>query len=150
MAFFVGLTILINGVIFSFGWDISSDKAALCRPYVEPSGELIAIVWIILISLLSIARWHLNQFNQSIIKTTKSWLSTLIILCITYPFYSIAINGIAGIFIGLIGNTVIIAIAIYNISLLTKISNLALSLTLPTLIWVLFATTIIMSELCLF
>lgn len=150
ITYFVGLTLFVNGLIFGLGWDVSSDEAAIYEPYIKPSGLFIGMVWILLILLLSIARWHLNKFENTLIFVARTWITALILMCISYPFYSIAVNGLFGIFGGLIGNVLIIAIAFHTINLLSKISILSLLLTAPILIWVPLATTIIISELGIF
>lgn len=144
---FVTAVIVMNGLVFGLGWDVTSDKAALQTPYIKPSGILVGTVWIVLIVLLSIARWHLNRYDKAVIGQSKKWVTMLILACILYPFYSIAINGLLGIYGGLLGNISIILLGTFIIKLTWVKARITALLILPVLIWVPFATTIIMSEL---
>ncbi len=148
---FVSCVLLMNGLIFSLGWDQSSDDAALRQPYVKPSGVLIAFVWIFLIALMSYARWMLNKLYVPEAGHAQKRITIIMIMCISYALYAIAVKGLLGIYSGLAGNVVILGTLIYTVVVNQKLGFSKVNrLLFPVIGWLVFATTIIMSELAWF
>ncbi len=148
---FLFLVMLMNFLIFSYGWDERSDAAALKQPYVDLPEFLIPSVWVLLISLLAYVRWSLNKYANLQAKFSRKLITIILFLCITYTFYAIAIKGILGIYSGLVGNLVILLLLIYDIIFNFKFEFRNLNWYLyPVVAWIVFATTLIMSELAWF
>lgn len=146
--FFVTLVMVMNGLIFSQGWDKSSSMAAVKKPYIQPSGFFVASVWVGLITLMSYARWLLNSFESTKASFAKKLITSIIILCISYALYAIAVSGILGIYSGLVGNIVILLILLYAVWFNYKAGFKKINwLLYPVVGWLIFATTIIVSEL---
>ena len=147
LALFISLVLAMNSFIFGLGWDKISDAGSLRKPYISPSGEVIGSVWVILIALMSIGRWTMNKYSKDRATRPRKAITILIVSCIFYPLYSIAIGGLTGLLGGLTGNIIIILNSIIVLWLVKPISKPAFYLNIPVLIWVIFATTIIISEL---
>jgi len=141
---FVLIQIIISCLVFGLGWDKGRNPAFIQKPYIVPSGALVGTVWIVLYILMSYARWFLNRFNTIETKNIKLIITLLLVWCSLYPFYTFAIDSAYG---GLVGN---IGIFILSLLIITKswksIKTVSL-LILPVLLWITFATTIILSEL---
>ena len=71
-------------------------------------------------------------------------ITLLLVWCSLYPFYTFAIDSAYG---GLVGNTGIFLISLFIIIKSWKNIKTVSFLILPVLLWITFATTIILSEL---
>ena len=144
IALFLLIQIINSFLVFGLGWDKGHNPAFVQKPYVEPSGALVGGVWLALYLLMSYSRWYLNRFTDQQIKKLKSAITILLIWCSLYPFYTFAIDSAYG---GLIGNSGIFSFSLFIIiSSWKKVRSIAY-LILPVLLWITFATTIILSEL---
>ena len=141
---FVLIQIIISCLVFGLGWDKGHNPAFIKKPYIIPSGALVASVWIILYILMSYSRWFLNRFNSIEAKKIKTTVTLLLVWCCLYPFYTFAIDSAYG---GLVGNAGIFLLSLFIISKSwNNIKTISL-LILPVLLWITFATSIILSEL---
>lgn len=93
---------------------------------------------------MSYSRWFLNRFNNTEAKNIKLMITLLLVWCSLYPFYTFAIDSAYG---GLVGNTGIFLISLFIIIKSWKNIKTVSFLILPVLLWITFATTIILSEL---
>jgi len=141
---FVFIQIIISCLVFGLGWDKGHNPAFIKKPYIVPSGAFVGSVWILLYILMSYARWFLNRFNSDEANKIKSIITLLLIWCSLYPFYTFAIDSAYG---GLVGNAGIFTLSFYIIIKSWKNIKTISILILPVLLWISFATTIILSEL---
>ena len=141
---FVLIQIIISCLVFGLGWDKGHNPAFIQKPYIVPSGALVGSVWIMLYILMSYARWFLNRFNTTETKNIKLIITLLLVWCSLYPFYTFAIDSAYG---GLVGNTGIFILSLLIITKSWKSIKIVSLLILPVLLWITFATTIILSEL---
>jgi tryptophan-rich sensory protein len=93
---------------------------------------------------MSYSRWFLNRFNDTKTKNIKLMITILLVWCSLYPFYTFAIDSAYG---GLVGNTGIFILSLLIITKSWKSIKIVSLLILPVLLWITFATTIILSEL---
>jgi tryptophan-rich sensory protein len=142
----VGATLVLNGLIFALGWDTST--GATRTPAFEPPGWLVGLVWTtILFPLMATARWQLNARLEAGASGARATVTVLLACCLIWPLYSLAIGSLIG---GLIGNLVTIAIAVYAIYRVLPISRNTALLIVPVVLWVMFATAIIVGEMGVF
>jgi len=141
---FVLIQLVISCLVFGFGWDKGHNPAFIKKPYIVPSGALVGSVWIVLYILMSYSRWFLNRYNDAPAKNIKLFITLLLVWCSLYPFYTFAIDSAYG---GLVGNTGIFLISLFIIIKSWKNIKTVSFLILPVLLWITFATTIILSEL---
>ena len=144
---FLLIQIIISFLVFGLGWDKGHNPAFVKKPYIIPSGAFVGSVWIILYLLMSYSRWYLNRFSENQLKNIKLTISILLIWCSLYPFYTFAIDSAYG---GIVGNAGIFSLSSFIIFSSWKKARLISYLILPVLLWIVFATTIILSELGFF
>jgi len=144
LVLFVLIQIIISYLVFGLGWDKGHNPAFIQKPYIVPSGALVGSVWIVLYILMSYARWFLNRFNDNETKNIKLIITILLVWCSLYPFYTFAIDSAYG---GLVGNTGIFLLSLLIITKSWKNIKTVSLLILPVILWISFATTIILSEL---
>ena len=142
VALAVGAALIMNAAIFLLGWDSTTDYAP--RPWFEPPGWVIGVVWLVLFSLMASARWTLNSYTIIGVVRARAMVTLLIVACLLWPFYSLAIGSLAG---GLIGNIVTIIIAVAAMVFAWLRSRDAALFILPVVLWLLFATLIILAEM---
>lgn len=142
IALWVGAVLLINGLVYGLGWD-TSDEPTLRPPAVDlPVG----LVWIGLFVGMAIARWLLNgpALTNPSADNARWWLSVLLLNCLIYPFYSLAVDSIYG---GLAGNGVVLLLVVYILRQTWPIDRRVAWLTGLVGGWVVFATYLIFTEL---
>jgi translocator protein len=141
----VSATIVLNGLIFALGWDTSTASASAKIPAFAPPGWVVGLVWTaILFPLMATARWQLNTYAEPSASSARATVTALLICCLIWPFYSLALGSLIG---GLIGNLITIGIALYAIWRVRLVSRNAALLIVPVVLWVVFATAIILSEM---
>lgn len=136
----VALCLVINAVIFGSGWDASDTDAQI---WFAPPGYVVGTVWVILFGLIGAARYLLNASGEAA-KGTKNWLVILLLFCLAYPIYTIGFNSEI---LGFAGNLATIALTIFVFTKTFRFSKTAASLLVPIIVWVSFATLIVMAEL---
>jgi len=134
--------LVMNGIIFLLGWDKSTNYAP--EPSFTPPGYVIGIVWIVLFAFMATARWNLNLVNYTAASQARWLVTLLIIFCLLWPLYSIAIGSIIG---GLIGNIATIVLAIIVVVFIWPVSFVSACLVMPVIAWVAFATLIVLGQL---
>jgi translocator protein len=135
----------INGIIFGLKWsDINNvpllDNTVL--PAFTPPGYAIGMVWTALFTLMGTARWQLNKIHSPQRNYHQQLIVFLILFCLAYPLYSLAINSRLG---GLLGNFGTIGLALFVAANIRTSSKLAALLILPVVAWVTYATVILVA-----
>jgi tryptophan-rich sensory protein len=131
----------MSGLIFGLGWDKTTDD--LPDPPWAPRGYTVAVVWtFVLFPLMATARWLLNDSSKAV--SARNSVTVLLISCIIWPLYTVAIGSVIG---GLIGNILTIFLATISIQKAWRISKISALCVTPVVPWVSFATMIILYEL---
>ncbi|CAN5407942.1 tryptophan-rich sensory protein [soil metagenome] len=136
----IGLCLAINSVIFGFGFDTTENDVAV---WFAPPGYVVGAMWVLLFALIGLSRYLLNA-SGDFAAGTKVWTVGLLLFCLAYPIYTI---GFQSEIIGLIGNIATIGLTIYVMSRTLKFSRAATFLLAPIVVWVSFASLIILAEL---
>ncbi len=134
----VAAALVMNGLIFSLGWN---DGTQLTDPG-DPPGWLVGAVWVVLFALLGLALWTLQRVGSEPARRGRSRVLILILFCLAYPLYAIATDSWA---LGLIGNFLTIALALYVIVRVWPASPPAAWLVFPIIPWVSYATFAILN-----
>ena len=102
---FVGLPVVLNGVIFGLGWDRASG------PNVGiPPGWFVGSMWVVLFAGMGLARWLLLRAATGRAEQRRvEWVSLLAFLCLLYPLYT---AGLRDDRVGLVGNVVTAVVGI--------------------------------------
>lgn len=142
---FYGILIVVNIPAPFVGLEFDSGEQPKL-PYAPP-GILIPIVWFLLFTLLGIARQELIKTNHS----DYQWLLIgLAFLCATYAYYTLGlakITNISALWFGLMGNIAVILFATLVVYKLLPINKVAAFLTLPVILWTIFASVIVVGEM---
>ncbi len=96
---FVGLPLVLNGVIFGLGWQRPSGP----QPGLPP-GWVVGSLWLVLFAGMGVARWLLLRARAG-----AEWVSLLALLCLLYPLYT---AGLRNDRVGLVGNVVTLVVAL--------------------------------------
>ncbi|WP_394750681.1 tryptophan-rich sensory protein [Spongiimicrobium salis] len=139
----VGGVILINGLIFSLEWSTRSPEKIVETPSFTPPGWVVGLVWTIWFTFLAISRWIIGKSENYKLNSNLVLIDILIISCLCYPFYSLAIGSVIG---GFIGNVFAIFLSSYVFFRVLKKSKTAAWLIFPIIPWVTFATIITLFE----
>lgn len=137
-----GLIIVANAIVFSLDWD----KAGTSQIEAEfaPPGYVVGVVWVGLFVLMAVARWLVIK-SRSLNSAAHAQLITILaVLCFLYPFYTL---GLSSQLMGLIGNVVIILLTSWTIWQVKSSSKPAAALLSAVVLWVSFASVIIIREL---
>ena len=96
---FVGLPVVLNGVIFGLGWNRASG------PNVGiPPGWFVGSMWVVLFAGMGLARWLLLRAATGRAEQRRvEWVSLLAFLCLLYPLYTVGLRDDR---VGLVGNVV--------------------------------------------
>ena len=137
----VGSALIMNGLIYGLGWNSSAGYEQ--RAFFAPPGYIIGIIWMILFALMASARWMLNSLESGEAKRARLYVTILLVSCLIWPLYSLAIGSVAG---GFWGTIWALALAAFTLKLLWRVSRKAAYCILPVLLWVIFATAIIVTE----
>lgn len=132
----VGFVIVGNAIVFALGWNDDGDSGR--RAEFAPPGYVIGGVWILLFSLMGAARWVSVTAGGDAAR--NGWLVTgLIVLCWLFPFYT---GGLDNEYIALGGTLVTLVVTLAVIQKLRRDSLLAVTLLVPLVAWLAFATAI--------
>lgn len=142
---FYGILIAVNIPAPFIGLEFDSGETP--KLWFAPPGYVIPIVWFVLFTLLGIARYKLMQSGYP---DLQWWLYGLAFLCATYAYYTLGLaklTHISALWLGLIGNIIVIlftAVVVYKLSTINKTTAL---LTLPVIIWTVYASFIVVGEM---
>ena len=136
----IGAVLLMNGLIFGLGWGMNETQ--IRKVSFDPPGYVVGSVWILLFGLMATARWLVGAKPDA--GAAQKWVTGLLIFCLCYPLYSLALNSATG---GLIGNVATVALAAFTVVRVYPVSRPAAFLIAPVILWVSFATFITLAEL---
>lgn len=142
---FYGILIAVNIPAPFIG--LNFDSGEIPKLWYAPPGFVIPIVWFVLFTLLGIGRYNLVQTHFT---NYQWWLYGLAFLCATYAYYTLGfakLTNISALWYGLIGNVIVILFAGFVVYTLFPINNTAALLTIPVVVWTLFATLIVIGEM---
>ena len=112
-----------------------------------PPGFIIPFAWFVLFTLLGIARSKLVADGNT---DFQWWLFTLAILCASYAYYTLGLaklTHVSALWFGLWGNIVVILFALLVVIVVYPVNNTAALLTIPVIIWTLYASIIVLGEM---
>ena len=142
---FYGLLIAVNIPAPLLG--LNFDSAETPKLWYAPPGYVIPIVWFVLFTLLGLGRHVLIRTEFS----DYQWcLYSLAFLCAAYAYYTLGLarlTGISALWFGLIGNIVVILFAAWVVYQLLPINRPAALLTIPVIVWTVFASLIVIGEM---
>jgi tryptophan-rich sensory protein len=142
---FYGILVIINLPAPIFGIEFESGGER--KLWYAPPGFVIPIVWFALFTLLGIARQDLVRINEG----GMQWLLFgLAFLCATYAYYTLGLarlTNISALWYGLAGNIVVIVFAAFVVWKLFPVNKIAAYLTMPVIVWTIFASVIVVGEM---
>lgn len=136
----VALTLILNGMIFAFGWNLRPGSPV--RPAFAPPGWVIGLVWVVLVAGMAVAWSRLGGRAEAV--RVRRGVLLLIGLCLAYPFYALAGNSP---WVGLAGNLVTgCLVAVVALASLRH-DRLAALLVGAVALWIAYATAIVVALL---
>lgn len=143
---FYGILFLTNVPAYFLGLKFQGNEPKK-RLWFEPPGIVIPIVWTILFLFLAILRYKLIQIEaDDLAKMTI----VLAVVCASYAYYTLGLEkltGISALKFGLIGNILVILVALWVGVTVSELSSNLSYLVFPIVIWTFFATMIILGQL---
>jgi len=140
----VGGVLLINGLIFGLEWTTDSSEKIVTSSALNPAGWLVGAAWTLWFIGLAISRWLIRKDETANTNTIKVLIDVLIVSCLLYPLYSLAIGSVI---CGLIGNIFPELVTLYVFRSVYKFSRPAAWLIFPIIPWVTCATVITLVEI---
>jgi len=131
----LGITTLINGILFTFNINQSVTQPIKSEYPLLPSSWMIGLIWTILIGFMAYTQWLLIKKTRD--RLLLSLVPILFLNCMLYPLYS---QGFTNDYNQLIGNLFTIAFAAYISGRIKSITILGSNLILIVTLWALFAT----------
>jgi tryptophan-rich sensory protein len=131
----LGITTLINGILFTFNINQSVTQPIKSEYPLLPSSWMIGLIWTILIGFMAYTQWLLIKKTRD--RLLLSLVPILFLNCMLYPLYS---QGFTNDYNQLIGNLFTIAFAAYISGRIKSITTLGSNLILIVTLWGLFAT----------
>ena len=130
-----GITILINGILFSFNINESVTQPIKPEYPLLPSSWVIGLIWTVLIGFMTYTQWLLIKKTRD--RKLLLLIPILFLNCVLYPLYS---QGFTNDLNQLIGNLFTIAFAAYISGRIKNITLFGSNLILMVTLWGLFAT----------
>jgi tryptophan-rich sensory protein len=131
----LGITTVINGILFTFNINQSVTQPIKTEYPLLPSSWMIGLIWTILIGFMAYTQWLLIKKTRD--QIMLSMVPILFLNCVLYPLYS---QGFTNDFNQLIGNLFTITFAAFITGRIRSISALGSNLMLMVTLWALFAT----------
>lgn len=131
----IGITTVINGILFTFNINQSVTQPIKTEYPLLPSSWMIGLIWTILIGFMAYTQWLLIRKTRD--RIMLSLVPILFLNCVLYPLYS---QGFTNDFNQLIGNLFTITFAAFITGRIRSISALGSNLMLMVTLWALFAT----------
>lgn len=133
-------SLLVNGIIFGFGFDSGGrGEAPLAGTF---PGWAIAAIWLALFIALGAAWWdvarHIRQ-TKSDRRSAQLWLLILLLFCLCYPLYTWGFTSRPML---LFGNLVSIPLAAFAAWRVSRVSKAAALSPLAVSLWVIVATVL--------
>lgn len=143
---FYGILFLTNVPAYFLGLKFEGN-APIKRLWFEPPGFVIPIVWVFLFLLLAILRYKLVSIEQD---DLAKMTIVLAVVCASYAYYTLGLEkltGISALKFGLIGNILVIVVALWVGVTVSELSSNLSYLVFPIVAWTFFATMIILGQL---
>jgi tryptophan-rich sensory protein len=137
----IAVCLAINAFVFGTGFN-AERKPPIIDLWYAPPGYLVGIVWIFLYAGMGAAR-HLLVAAGDTARGTRRLIVGLLLFCAIYPFYTRGFSDIVACFWG---NLATIALTVFTVFRAARFSRLAALLLLPTVLWVSFATFVIVRQ----
>jgi len=131
----LGITTIINGILFTFDINQSVTQPIKSEYPLLPSSWMIGLIWTILIGFMAYTQWLLIKKTRD--RLLLSLVPILFLNCVLYPLYS---QGFTNDYNQLIGNLFTIAFAAYISGRIKSITTIGSNLILIVTLWGLFAT----------
>jgi len=131
----LGITTVINGILFTFNINQSVTQPIKSEYPLLPSSWMIGLIWTILIGFMAYTQWLLIKKTRD--RLLLSLVPILFLNCVLYPLYS---QGFTNDYNQLFGNLFTIAFAAYISGRIKSITTLGSNLILIVTLWALFAT----------
>jgi tryptophan-rich sensory protein len=131
----IGITTVINGILFTFNINQSVTQPIKTEYPLLPSSWMIGLIWTILIAFMAYTQWLLIKKTRD--RSLLSIVPILFLNCVLYPLYS---QGFTNDFNQLIGNLFTITFAAFITGRIRSITKLGSNLMLMVTLWSLFAT----------
>jgi tryptophan-rich sensory protein len=109
----------------------------------QPPGWIIGVVWTFLFIFLGTARWLLIRKTDRPSEGTR-WVWILLLFCAAYPIYT---SGLRNLAVGLGGSVATVALALWVALRIRKASIVAAGLVSTVVIWVTFASLLIVEQM---
>jgi tryptophan-rich sensory protein len=139
----VGGVLIVNALIFGFEWSTSSSEQIVASPSFAPPGWIVGAVWTLWFICMAVARWLVIKSESNHGRKARILIDILIISCLLYPFYSLAIGSVIG---GLVGNVLTVILTSFVFYRVYDVSKVAAFLIFPIIPWVIFASIITLIE----
>ena len=131
----LGITTVINGILFTFNINQSVTQPIKPEYPLLPSSWMIGLIWTVLIGFMAYTQWLLIKKTRDL--ALLSLVPILFLNCVLYPLYS---QGFTNDFNQLIGNLFTITFAAFITGRIRSITKLGSNLMLMVTLWSLFAT----------
>lgn len=131
----LGITTVINGILFTFNINQSVTQPIKTEYPLLPSSWMIGLIWTILIGFMAYTQWLLIKKTRD--QIMLSMVPILFLNCVLYPLYS---QGFTNDFNQLIGNLFTITYAAFITGRIRSITKFGSNLMLMVTLWALFAT----------
>ena len=131
----LGITTMINGILFTFNINQSVTQPIKPEYPLLPSSWMIGLIWTVLIGFMAYTQWLLIKKTRD--RKLLFLVPLLFLNCVLYPLYS---QGFTNDFNQLVGNLFTIAFAAYITGRIRNISTLGSNLILIVTLWGLYAT----------
>jgi len=131
----LGITTVINGILFTFNINQSVTQPIKPEYPLLPSSWMIGLIWTVLIGFMAYTQWLLIKKTRD--QLLLSLVPILFLNCVLYPLYS---QGFTNDYNQLFGNLFTIAFAAYISGRIKSITTLGSNLILIVTLWALFAT----------
>jgi tryptophan-rich sensory protein len=141
IALAIGVCLAINAFVFGTGFN-SEPTPPVNDLWYAPPGFVVGIVWIFLYAGMGAARHLLVNAGDASLGTRRL-IVLLLLFCASYPFYTRGFSDVVACFWG---NLATIALALITIFKAARFSRVAPWLVAPTVLWVSFATFVIVRQ----
>jgi len=109
----------------------------------QPPGWVIGVIWVFLFFFLGTARWLLLRDGDRPLRGAL-WVWLLLLFCAAYPIYT---SGLRSLAVGLGGNVVTAAFAVWVALRIRKTSIVAAGLVSTVALWVAFASFLTVEQM---
>jgi tryptophan-rich sensory protein len=143
---FYGILFLTNVPAYFLGLKFEGNEPKK-RLWFEPPGFVIPIVWVFLFLLLAILRYKLVEIEADYLAKITIVLA---VVCASYTYYTLGLEkltGISALKFGLLGNVLVILVALWVGVTVSELSINLSYLVFPIVAWTFFATMIILGQL---